>query len=70
MCGLQSFHIEMKRAVAKLPADEMDLVLMVYYSGASIKTYGEKTGLTYQQAIRKKDRILEKLRRVTGTGKV
>ena len=58
--------LEMKGAVAKLPADEVELVLMVYYSGLSIKTYAQKTGLTYLQAIRKRDRILEKLRRLTG----
>jgi hypothetical protein len=31
--------------------------------GASIKTYAEKNGLSYQQAVRKKNRILEKLRK-------
>lgn len=54
---------ELKSAVAKLPFDEMDFVIMVYYGGASIKTYAEKNGLTYQQAVRKKKRILEKLRK-------
>lgn len=54
---------ELKSAVAKLPFDEMDFVIMVYYGGASMKTYAEKNGLTYQQAVRKKKRILEKLRK-------
>jgi RNA polymerase sporulation-specific sigma factor len=52
---------EVRKAVSKLPADEMELVIMVYYSGISIKTYAEKKGLNYNQAIRKKNRILEKL---------
>lgn len=54
--------IELKRAVSKLPGDEMELILMVYYSGASLKTYAEKNGLSYQQAVRKKNRVLKKLR--------
>jgi RNA polymerase sporulation-specific sigma factor len=53
---------EVKRAVSKLPADELELVIMVYYSGASLKTYAEKKGLKYMQAVRKKNRILNKLR--------
>jgi RNA polymerase sporulation-specific sigma factor len=55
--------LELKSAVAKLPTDEMDFVIMVYYGGASIKTYAEKNGLSYNQAVRKKNRILEKLRK-------
>lgn len=54
---------ELRKVVSKLPSDEMDFIIMVYYSGASIKTYAEKNGLSYQQAVRKKNRILEKLRR-------
>lgn len=53
----------LRRVVSKLPGDEMEFIIMVYYSGASIKTYAEKKGLTYQQAVRKKNRVLEKLRR-------
>jgi RNA polymerase sporulation-specific sigma factor len=52
----------MKKAVSKLPSDEMDFIIMVYYSGASIKSYAEKNGLNYGQAVGKKNRILEKLR--------
>jgi RNA polymerase sporulation-specific sigma factor len=54
---------EVRNLVAKLTPDEMEFVIMIYYSGASIKTYAEKKGLSYQQAIRKKNRILEKLSR-------
>jgi RNA polymerase sporulation-specific sigma factor len=52
----------LKKAVAKLPADELEFVIMVYYSGISIKAYAEKKGLSYNQAMRKKVRILRKLR--------
>ena len=53
--------LEVKRAVSKLPADEIELVIMVYYSNCSLKTYADKKGLSYLQAVRKKNRILEKL---------
>lgn len=53
--------MEIRRAVSKLPPDELELVIMVYYNGASIKTYAEKKGLTYLNAVRKKNKILEKL---------
>ena len=52
---------EVKRAVSKLPVDELELILMVYYSGCSLKTYAEKKGLSYQLVVRKKNKILEKL---------
>jgi RNA polymerase sporulation-specific sigma factor len=52
---------ELRKAVSKLPSDELEFVLMVYYNGASIKTYAEKKGLSYPQAMRKKVRILKKL---------
>jgi len=52
---------ELRKAVAKLPADEQELIIMVYYSKCSLKTYAEKKGLSYLQAVRKKNRILEKL---------
>ena len=52
---------EVRRCISKLPADELELVIMVYYSKLPFKTYAEKKGLTYQQASRKRERILEKL---------
>jgi RNA polymerase sporulation-specific sigma factor len=52
---------EVRRAVSKLPEDEIELIIMVYYSGSSVKTYAEKKGLTYLQATRKKNKILDKL---------
>lgn len=53
---------ELKRAVSKLPSEEMELVIMVYYSGISLKTYADKKGISYQRANRKRNKILEKLR--------
>jgi RNA polymerase sporulation-specific sigma factor len=53
--------LEVKRAVSKLPENELELVIMVYYSGASLATYAEKKGFSYHQAVRKKKKILEKL---------
>ena len=52
---------EVRRCVAYLPADEMELIIMVYYSKCPLKTYAGKKGLSYLQATRKRDRILEKL---------
>lgn len=52
---------ELRKAVAKLPSDEEELIIMVYYSKCSLKTYADKKGLSYQQAIRKRNRVLEKL---------
>jgi RNA polymerase sigma factor, sigma-70 family len=53
---------EVRKAVSKLPFDEMQLVIMVYYTGMSLRTYAQKTGISYSTALRKRDRILKKLR--------
>jgi RNA polymerase sporulation-specific sigma factor len=53
---------ELKKAVSRLPFDEIELIVMIYYTGLSLKKYAEKKGLSYQQAVRKRDRILRKLR--------
>jgi RNA polymerase sporulation-specific sigma factor len=52
---------EMKRAVSKLPQQEMELVMAVYYKGIPLKDYAAKKGITYQQAYHKKDFVLGKL---------
>jgi RNA polymerase sporulation-specific sigma factor len=54
---------EVRNAVAKLQEDELELVLMVYYSGASLKTYADKKGITYLQALVRRNKILQKLSR-------
>jgi RNA polymerase sporulation-specific sigma factor len=51
-----------RHAVAKLPEDELELVLLVYYGGSSLKTYAEKKGISYLKAVTKKNKILDKLR--------
>lgn len=53
--------IEMKKAVSKLPPLELELILMVYYKGLSLKEYANKKGMTYYQAAKKKDYVLYKL---------
>lgn len=52
---------ELRRAVTKLPNDELELVNEVYYSGSSLKAYAEKKGINYLQVVGKKNKILEKL---------
>jgi RNA polymerase sporulation-specific sigma factor len=52
---------EIKKAVSKLSPLEMELILMIYYNGLSLKDYAEKKGMTYYQASKKKDYILYKL---------
>jgi RNA polymerase sporulation-specific sigma factor len=53
--------LALRKAVSKLPSEEMELIIMVYYSGASLKTFAEKKGLNYGQAVRMKNRILKRL---------
>jgi RNA polymerase sigma factor (sigma-70 family) len=53
---------ELRKAVASLPEDELELVIMVFYDKIPLKTYAQKKGLSYFRAIRKKEKILEKLR--------
>jgi RNA polymerase sigma factor (sigma-70 family) len=52
---------EVRSAVSKLSEDDIELVIMVYYSGISLKTYALKKHMSYLQAVRKKNKILEKL---------
>jgi RNA polymerase sigma factor (sigma-70 family) len=53
--------LEMKKAVSNLPPQEMELVMLVYYKGLSLKDYAEKKGMSYYQASKKKDYVLYKL---------
>jgi len=52
---------EIRSALSKLPPHELELVLMVYYKGLSLKYYAEKKGMSYYQASKKKDLVLCKL---------
>jgi RNA polymerase sporulation-specific sigma factor len=59
---LRSEHIfEVRRAVSKLSQEEIDLVNMVYFNKCSLKSYAEKKGIGYLQAVRKKNKVLGKL---------
>lgn len=51
----------LKAAIAALSEAELEFVIMVYFSNVTVKTYAEKKGLSYIQAIRFKNKILEKL---------
>jgi RNA polymerase sporulation-specific sigma factor len=53
--------LEVRKAVSKLSHEETELVNMVYFSKGSLKSYAEKKGIGYLQAIRKKNKVLEKL---------
>ena len=53
---------EVRKAMMALSLEELEFITMVYYNKASIKTYAIKKGLSYQQAIRKRNNILKKLR--------
>jgi len=52
---------EVKKAVSKLPPQEQELVLMIYYKGISLKNYAAQKGITYYKASKKKDLVLNKL---------
>jgi RNA polymerase sigma factor (sigma-70 family) len=53
--------IELKSALAKLPREEISLINTVYYHNDSLSNYARKSGLSYNQAVRKRDRILRNL---------
>jgi len=52
---------EIKKIVSKLPPQEMELVMMVYYKGHSLREYAAQKGISYYQASKKKDLVLGKL---------
>lgn len=53
---------DLRKALTKLTEEELELIIMVYYGGVSLKLYAEKKNLKYLQVIRRKNMILEKLR--------
>jgi RNA polymerase sporulation-specific sigma factor len=59
-------NIRLKSAVAALSEEELEFVILVYFSSITVKTYAIKKGLTYLQAIRFKNKILEKLSKKIG----
>jgi RNA polymerase sigma factor (sigma-70 family) len=53
---------EVRKAVSKLPEDEIEFVVMVYYSGVSLRAYAEKKGISYYHASLKRNSVLKKLK--------
>ena len=58
---LQYGHL--RKALAKLPADEQELVIMVYYNRCPLTVYAKKNNISYITALRKRDRILDRLKK-------
>ena len=56
----QQMH-ELKTAVSKLPQEDINLVHTVYYDNNSLTKYAKNNGLSYPQAIRKRNQILKNL---------
>ena len=52
---------ELKTAVSKLPQEDINLVHTVYYDNNSLTKYAKNNGLSYPQAIRKRNQILKNL---------
>lgn len=51
----------LRRAVSRLSSEDLELVIMLYFSGAPLTLYAAKKGLSYPAALQKRDRILKKL---------
>ncbi|NLZ47386.1 MAG: sigma-70 family RNA polymerase sigma factor [Clostridiales bacterium] len=52
----------LRKAISKLPSDEQELIIMVYYHRCPLTVYAKKKNISYINALRKRDRILEKLK--------
>ncbi|NLZ49292.1 MAG: sigma-70 family RNA polymerase sigma factor [Clostridiales bacterium] len=53
----------LRKAIAKLPADEQELIIMVYYHNCPLTVYAKKKKISYANALRKRDKILNKLKK-------
>lgn len=53
---------ELRQALAKLTEEDLELVIMVYYNKVPIKTYAKNKNLAYPKAIKRKNKVLEKLK--------
>lgn len=54
---------QLRKAVSRLPEDEVELVAMVYYNNIPLKTYAQRKGISYYRAKRMRNEILKKLRK-------
>lgn len=53
---------EVKKLLVELPENELELIIMCYYNGFTIKKYAEKKNINYLTAVRFKNKILKKLK--------
>lgn len=54
---------EVRKALKELNPKELELIVMLFYSDYTLKRYTELKGISYITGIRRKNRILEKLRK-------
>lgn len=52
---------EIRQLISKLPEEEKDLVVTLFYNKGTLKAYAKKRGMCYPTAIRRKKSVLEKL---------
>lgn len=52
---------EIRKIISKLPEDEMNIVIALFYKNLPLKTYAKEVGMCYPTALRKKRRALERL---------
>ena len=55
---------ELNKALATLTKEERELMEAIFYKEESLRSIGEKEKVTYQAIGKRRDRILEKLRRI------
>lgn len=53
---------ELTRLLSKLKEDELELIIMCYYNGFSLKAYSEKKNISYLKVVRLKNKIFKKLK--------
>lgn len=55
--------VQVREALKQLDAEELELIIMIYYSEMPLKAYAEKKQIDYQQAVYRKKKTIKKLRR-------
>ena len=55
---------ELNKALATLTKEERDLIEAIFFREESLKSIGEKEKVTHQAIGKRRDRILEKLRKI------
>lgn len=55
---------ELNKALATLTKEERDLIEAIFFRKESLKSIGEKEKVTHQAIGKRRDRILEKLRKI------